>query len=402
MTRTRAIIVMLFLAATLVHAESNGAMFFFRLSDRIDRFLLQKVDTNYIALPEYSWRVAFTSGMLGVYSSLNSMTMYEEYDYLLKISMYNHTAPSVDLGFYAGYRGLGFGYSWDVLNAYARRFNISLGAKTIGVDFSHQTSTNINTQLAVENAIIPSLTVDHIVTITNTNLKFWYALNSAHYSHQATVKQTYIQRKTAGSLLLHLSYMASQIAFKDTMMIEVAQRPIFSALMSDMTSMTTRQVAVGIGYGINYTPNKGKVVLHASAAAMLVCYSINDISYYMTDSVKTTLPGEPMYLLHSSKPVHVTGNVRAGISWEINKWVHLSAWATGDNIRFHSEKTHYENELFLSNWNWQAHLNVGVRLGVSKQRKRLVLKEDPKLPDLPARTTNLPQWLTDYFFSPSL
>jgi len=60
--------------------------------------------------------------------------------------------------------------------------------------------------------------------------------------------------------------------------------------------------------------------------------------------------------------VHVTGNVRAAISWEINKWAHMSLWATGDNIRFRSEKTVNDNELFLTN--------------------------------------KLPLWLTDYFWSP--
>lgn len=52
---------------------------------------------------------------------------------------------------------------------------------------------------------------------------------------------------------------------------------INSMLMDDVSRMVTHQVAVGIGYGINYTPNKGKVILHLSANAELVCYSIDPV-----------------------------------------------------------------------------------------------------------------------------
>lgn len=320
----------------------------------------------------------------------------------LLVSMYNRTTPSVDLGFYAGFRSIGFGYSWDLLHAYDRRIRFNFGSKAIGIDFSYQTSSNINTRLVIDNTLIPALTSDNAVTITDANLNVWYALNATHYSHNAAVKQTYIQRKTAGSLMIHLSYMSSRIVFGDTVAMPGASRPTYSSLMSEITKMETRQVAVGIGYGINYTPNKGKVLFHLSAAAMLVCYSVNHISYYLPDSARLNLPGEPMYMLRSSQPVHVTGNVRAAISWEINEWVHLSVAATGNNIRFHSEKAYNGNDISLSNWNWQAALNVGVRLGVDSKRVREALKDDP-VPPLPTmRKTKLPQWFTDYFFSPNI
>ena len=396
------LLVILLMMAAITQAESKGALFFYRAADRIDRFLLQKVDTNYIALPEHSWRFAFTSGILGINSTLQSVYRDESLSIPLTISLLSRTTPSVDLGFYAGYRGLGFSYSWDLLHAYDRRLNFNFGSKAIGIDFSYQTSDNITTRTAINNTLIPFMTTDHALSITNANLNVWYALNAAHYSHQAAVKQSFIQRKTAGSLLLHVSYMSSRIAAGDTIIIEGTSTPTLPTLMSEVNRMTTRQVAVGVGYGINYTPNKGKVLLHLSAAAMLVCYSVNHISYYLPDSVRLNLPGEPMYMLRSAQPVHVTGNVRAAVSWEINQWVHLSAWATGDNIRFYSEKTYNDNKLFLSNWNWKVQLTVGVRLGVGRTRIRKALKDDAVPPAIPMRTTNLPKWFTDYFYSPAL
>jgi hypothetical protein len=380
-------------------APTKGLLFFYRIGDWANNYLRQGIDTNYIDLPEHSWRVAATLASSGINSRITSIS--ED-----SWSLLNGAQPSVDVGFYAGYRGIGFGYSWDVLHAYSRRLSFSFGSKYIGIDFSLQTTSDLTTRLAYGDEVLGELG-KNLMTITNANLGIWYALNSAHYSHNAAVKQSYIQKKTAGSLLLHLSYMSNQIHFRDTLQYTdpVAQytRALLPTIMSGMTGMTTRQIAVGVGYGINYTPNKGKVVLHASAACMLVCYSVNHIMYYLPDSLRDDLPsGEPMFVLHPAIPVHVTGNVRAAVSWEINKWVHLSAWATGDHLRFHSAPAAAGNTISLANWSWKAQLNIGVRFGAGQNRLERALGK-PVLPqEMPTeiKKSKLPRWLTDFFWSP--
>ena len=392
------------LAVTVVQAAEadrphKGLHFFYKSGNWVDNYLLQKVDTDYIGLPEHSWSVAFTSGMVGINSTIHSLTLIEPIDYPLKISIYNRTTPSVDLGFNVGYRGFGFGYSWDALHAYAQKLNFSFGSKYIGLDFSYQTSANIRSQAAINDRLVPSLDSENNVVVTNANLSLWYALNAAHYSHAAAIKQSYIQRKTAGSLLLHLSYMSSKIGMSDSVMIAGASDPTLPSMMSGVQSITTRQIAVGVGYGINYTPNHGKVLLHASAAAMLVCYSVNHVGYLFPDSIQTGLPGEALFTLKPAQPVHVTGNVRAAVSWEINQWVHLSAWATGDHLRFVSEKTAKGNELRIANWNWKVQLVVGVRFGAGKDRIRRALGE-MEIQTGHRDHDHLPLWLTDFFWSP--
>lgn len=403
MSRRLWIGVLLLLACSMGATENKqptkGLLFFYRSGNWVDHYLMRDVDTAYIRLPEHSWRAAFTSGTSGVNYTIHSTSTIDGLPGPITLSLYNRTPLSVDLGFNVGYRGFGFGYSWDVLNAYARRISFSFGSKFLGLDFSHQTSTNARTDVGLNGTLLPSFSNDNKTSITNTKLNVWYALNAAHYSHNAAVKQSFIQCKTAGSLLLHLSYLASQIAFGDTVIIKEAEMPTLQALMSGVSSMTTRQVAVGIGYGINYTPNHGKVLLHASASAMLVCYSVNHIGYYIPDSTRADYPGEPIYVLRSAKPVHVTGNVRAAVSWEINRWVHLSAWAIGDNIRFRSEKTATNNELYLSDWNWKVQLTVGVRLGAGRDRVQQALHDTKPLSGHHPHD-HLPLWLTDFFWSP--
>ena len=381
-------------------APSKGLLFFYHMGNWADNYLRRGIDTTYIDLPEHSWRFAATVASTGINTSISSTKPDEQW------SLLNSSMPSVDVGFYAGFRGIGFGYSWDVLHAYSRRLSFSFGSKYIGIDFTLQTTGDLTTKVAYNDQVLAELG-KNLMTISNAHLHIWYALNAAHYSHNAAVKQSYIQKKTAGSLLLHLSYMSQQIKFTDTLNIagpeEGESIGLLPAIMSGMTGMTTRQIAVGVGYGINYTPNKGKVVLHASAACMLVCYSVNHIMYYVPDSLQMELPSsEPMFVLHPSIPVHVTGNVRAAVSWEINKWVHLSAWATGDHLRFRSAPTAAGNTLNLATWSWKTQLNIGVRFGAGQNRLERALGK-PVLPqEMPTeiKKSKLPRWLTDFFWSP--
>ena len=405
---------------------SKGLLFFYRTGRWVDNYLTRGIDTSYIALPEHSWRLAYTNAMVGVHSTLSSSSIFAlpEGPQEITFSLLNRTTPSVDLGFYAGYRGFGFGYSWDAINAYAQRLSFSFGSKFIGLDFSIQTSTNITTNVALNGKSIWDMGKRNVI-ITNASLNIWYALNAAHYSHQAAVKQSYIQKKTAGSLLLHLAYQSSQVDLQDTVKIPDGERPVIPSLMSNVTAVRTRQIAIGIGYGINYTPNKGKVVLHASAAAMLVTYSVNLISYYFPDTLANELPSNPMFNLEPSFPVHVTGNMRAAVSWEINKWVHLNAWATGEHIRFRSKPTVQENVMSLQNWNWKVQASVGVRFGAGKDRLQRALEApqppeggerpnpDPSLKgreidglevrgleEKEVKKSRIPKWITGYFWSP--
>ena len=159
--------------------------FFYRVGDRVDRFLVRRLDTAYIQLPEHSWRLALNTAVVGVNSTITSTT-----ESIGDISLHNRLKPGVNLGFFAGYRSLGFGYSWDLRNAYSRQLNFSLGSKFIGIDFSLQKSANTNTSLQIGEYI--GDIASNNVAVTNANLTFWYAVNYPRYSHQAAIKQSYM------------------------------------------------------------------------------------------------------------------------------------------------------------------------------------------------------------------
>lgn len=391
------LILLLLCTLTTASAEDKqpgkAGVFFCRVGKWIDGVLTNGLDTNYIALPEYSWRIAATAGEVGIHSTYEAKST----PYLGDVSLNATSTPSVDLGFNAGYRGLGFGYSWDLMHRNGRNINFSAGSKMLGLEFVRTKSTSFNTLLTIPSVVDERIPLEQEdVWVTHTSLSVWYALNWAHYSHNAAIKQGFLQRKTAGSLLLSAAYNATDISFHDEDL---------PSLIYDVSQLTTHQASVGLGYGINYTPNQGKVLLHMSATAKLVFYSINQI-YYTTQDTAVKAYVAPCYNIMPERPVHVSGSMRAAVSWEINQYVHMSAWGQAENVRFAAGTE--DTRAKFSNWNWHAHLNVGVRFGVGKTRVRKIVetadKLDPEINTPPAavRKSRLPQWITDYFFSPRM
>ena len=391
------LILLLLCTLTTASAEDKqpgkAGVFFCRVGKWIDGVLTNGLDTNYITLPEYSWRIAATAGEVGIHSTYEAKST----PYLGDVSLNATSTPSVDLGFNAGYRGLGFGYSWDLMHRNGRNINFSAGSKMLGLEFVRTKSTSFNTLLTIPSVVDERIPLEQEdVWVTHTSLSVWYALNWAHYSHNAAIKQGFLQRKTAGSLLLSAAYNATDISFHDEDL---------PSLIYDVSQLTTHQASVGLGYGINYTPNQGKVLLHMSATAKLVFYSINQI-YYTTQDTAVKAYVAPCYNIMPERPVHVSGSMRAAVSWEINQYVHMSAWGQAENVRFATGTE--DTRAKFSNWNWHAHLNVGVRFGVGKTRVRKIVeiadKLDPEINTPPAavRKSRLPQWITDYFFSPRM
>jgi len=387
---------------TAYAASHKGEAFFYRIGEWVDNFQLRGLDTAYIGLPEHSWHLALTNGEVGIHNMYTTWV-----DPGTPVSLLSQTTPGIELGFNVGYRGYGGGYSWDLYNAYTTHWNLSLGSKYIGIEFIRNVSTNLTGKFLVNGAEDPNLPMLNKgeFRIANTSLTAWYALNSAHYSHNAAIKQSYIQKRTAGSLLLSVAYKTSEFSVLDSAKY-IKDEDVIS-LVDGVTGMITRQVAVGIGYGINYTPNHGVVLLHAAANMQVVCYSVNHISYVVPSDVY--LPGEPQFVLRPAAPVYITGNMRAAISWEINRWVHLSAGVKAQHLRFAS-KAGDLSTLAIKNWHWQAHLNIGVRFGAGKKRVRQVLDEQLETPETPEtnalspepeKKSKMPKWITDFFFSAS-
>ena len=90
------------LMATGSYAEDGKFMkFMYRVGVWLDDYSLKGLDTSYIALPEFPWRIALTNSEVGIHSTF---AVKNNSDNIGRIMLQSVTTPSIDLGFHIGLR----------------------------------------------------------------------------------------------------------------------------------------------------------------------------------------------------------------------------------------------------------------------------------------------------------
>lgn len=339
---------------------SKTETFFYRLDHFIENMMLQGIDTNYISFHEHCWRLSFMNSEVGINSKLGAnMSQYGN----ATINLYS--LPSIDLGFNIGYRAVDFGMSWDVRRAYNKKFNFSFYGKAWGLELTKNEISHLNGKFNSDTeGIIQEVGSDDI-SIKSTIVSAFFAFNFRKYSPIAGIRQGYRQRTSAGSALLRLQYMNLDITPKAAAL---------ATGLGGLQNMEVYQVALGAGYGYNYTPNQGKFLLHVSAMPLLVFFNRTFYSAYFPVLVGEKLTSDILlsHKMQPSFPVYLTGTARLCLAWEVNEWVSMSAAGTFNNMRFKAPAT--EGELKINHWDWSAQVLIGVRFGAGKKRVSEVLR----------------------------
>ena len=117
-------------------------------------------------------------------------------------------------------------------------------------------------------------------------------------------------------------------------------------------------LGAGIGYGYNYTPNQGRLLLHLSAAPLLVFFTKN----FMTASIPLPIDEEEVLELELNSEVKtkhkyfLTAIMRASAFYNINDHFYLGATALLNNMRFDSE-----DNVKLQMKDWIVNAQFGIR-----------------------------------------
>lgn len=299
------------------------------LLHRVDSLLSRRyhkggIDTAYIMRPATKWTVTarmnlsgatietkgidegmhFNSEMRAGYKSTLSVGVS-----YLGISLSASLNPAKLVGKYRDYE-LNF-------NSYGRRF---------GFDVIYQDAHNFTGWSDYEGAGRFELP-DGMLSVKTLNVNAFYVLNSRRFSYPAAFSQSYIQRRSAGSLLLAASGMGQHANLDWDQQIKL--------------KMTN--ISLGGGYGYNYVPARGWL-LHISALPTFIVYS------------KTSMTlGDTRVPLHYHFPeVIITGRGAAVRQWG-NKFFGISMVLNFTNIG-------HEESLAVHNTKWRARAFFGVRL----------------------------------------
>ena len=238
------------------------------IRQRLDSALFRKVDTTYIEVPKKAWRVilrpkinqidtrvtsAMDDEMLSKLSDSWEMDLTGLHlDWLLKLEQ----PMSTSVGVWVGYRGLGIGYSQSLTKHSGYYFSLSSTGASYGVTFSLRSfdtddlSAKLNLSYIDES--FSEKNDDYVsyapIKVKTMFLDGYYVFNGKRYSQAAAYNQSVIQRRSAGSFLLGLSWYQSSIDFSNKLNGDI----ILAA--NNIGKIKVHQGNIGIGYGYNWVP----------------------------------------------------------------------------------------------------------------------------------------------------
>lgn len=258
-----------------------------KVKDYLDKRSINRIDTNYLALPIYGWKAAVTVNFAGVNTAVegHNIPTYKDIDVNMHSSLNGHTSLML------GYRGLSASYSWDIAHGYSRDFNLAWFGKQVGLEYRSHSTDGLHGVLdaSATEGNVPVRRGD--TRLKATIINGYYVFNYKKYSLSAAMKQSLIQKRSQGSVTAYAAFLAARLEEKDQTL---------SSMLNGITKIEFYQAALGLGYGYNYTPNRGRWLMHISAAPLLVFFNKS----FITANVGIPLPGGSQYSTDISKEVH--------------------------------------------------------------------------------------------------
>ena len=313
----------------------------------LDEMAISGVDTSYLALPKYGWKLAFSSNFAGIKTNVSGhdLPVYENIDVNMKSKLNGQASVAF------GYRSASFKYSWDWAHGYSRDFNFSLLDNPVGIEIRNHTTDGMYGMLDASSSDGNMKVKKGDVTMKATIINAYYAFNAKKYSLPAAMDQSLIQKKSAGSITAYALFLSANM--------QANNRELINA-MSTLKKIELYQAALGLGYGYNFTPNKGKFLLHVSAAPLLVFFNKS----FLTGSMELPLfeEDEEVFELDMSAEVKtrhkmfLTAIARASLFYNINDHFYLGANALVNDVRFDSK-----DDIKMKMKDWIINAQIGIR-----------------------------------------
>ena len=282
------------------------------------------IDTNYISRPMTKWTLKARYNLSG--TKIEAEGVENGRHFRSELTADNKSTLSVAVSY------LGFSVSaalnpaklmgkyndYEVnINSYGNRF---------GWDFIYQDARNFTGWHDHEGVGRIELPAD-MLSVKTLNLNAYYAFNGRRFSYPAAFSQSYIQRRSAGSLLLAASGMA--------------QHATLDWLLKTELKMTN--IGIGAGYGYNYVPARGWL-LHLSALP----------TFMVSSHTSMTFGGIRVPLDYHFPEVIITG--RGAVVKQTNNLFY------GLSMVYNFTNIGDEEDFSLHNQKWRARAFFGLRL----------------------------------------
>lgn len=265
-----------------------------KLGALLDSMAVKGLDRCYIDVPEKPWQVILRGNINQSMLSLNASTSHAEeilpfMDGDMTWEPRIKTNPATYLGLWAGYRGYGIGYSWNVGGDKGRILTFGATGGCYGVNLCIHWFDNDEPQVSMTgkalmdydeagNPVHFPMDYNDVIELGSpikTRVLFLdgYYLFNKRCSYAAAYDQSVIQKRSSGSLMVGAMYTHSSTEYDKDNNADLIM------LMGDVGVIKSYQISAGAGYIYNWVPAKGLLV-SAMAIPMLTFYNHHKMWVY--------------------------------------------------------------------------------------------------------------------------
>lgn len=354
----------------------------------LDSMSVNGLNRNYIDAPKRPWQIILRGNINQ--SELKMFAKTDKAEDVMPLMVGEltwepriKTVPSSYIGFWAGYRGYGFGYSWNIGGDDGRILSFGATGGCYGVNLRIHWFETDEPHVYLKGTLLWDITdegemmfqpleydqemeVGSPIKTRSLFLDGYYLFNKK-CSYAAAYDQSVIQKRSAGSLMAGAMYFHSSTDYDHDYNADIIM------LMNDIGILKTDQVSVGVGYIYNWVPAKG-LLISAMAIPMVTFY--NHHKMYLFDSnLKDAMQNEGWVdaldipdgdykIRRADKNPEVSKNsniqlnfdARLSITYEWNERLFINAYGQFGNFRYKTD--HISGRLN----DWYVNAALGIRL----------------------------------------
>jgi hypothetical protein len=365
------------------------------LMDKMVRYDVSKLDTNYVNVPNKHWSVVLSSYHAGL--DLNIKTPKIQASEMLSqtlggvipvgydmgiLELDAHSGLKSQVGINIGYDCASIGYTFNVANGFSVDLSIGLDMGSFGFEGRLHRTKRMKGTIRLEGreqleqrfheyamglsdeeraVVLPQLhqaqqTLNELGSIDRGDLdvssyllNLYYVFSPRRYSYRAAFKTDMIQRRSAGSWQLSGIVFHSRVNLHKEIMVQT---------MQGLNQFSSTMFALGGGYGYNHVTDEGRLMLHGSLMPMLMIALKGNVKSRntMTEEQHDYLDRVSDQYLGGTRNVSLTGVARASANYNISRYFMFGLDGVFNLIRL----GHKPNYQMLAD-DWVIHTYIGVR-----------------------------------------
>ncbi|MBR0187956.1 MAG: DUF4421 family protein [Prevotella sp.] len=357
-------------------AQGGLTTFVKKVGTMIDSMSVRGLDRNYIDAPEKPWQIIAKGNVNQTIVSMNADGNILGVDYSAR--PYLKTQPSQYVGFWAGYRGYGIGYTVNVGGDKGSNLVFGATGGAYGVNVRIHSFDNSNPSINLNSKLLSEeeqKTWDDVQLIDPIHVRTviadgYYMFNGKKFSYAAAYDQSVIQKRSAGSLMAGLMYNYTRIDYASDLNGDLVY------LMHGLGKVKLWQGSAGVGYAYNWVPARGLLVnvmlmpmvtfvnkLKVFAYATNVPELMTDDRFWSEDISNeewdewfySNVHITPMGDKTINSGISLGFDTRMSVTYNFGRYF-ISAYGQFNNIRYRHQSTHgYLNDWFINT-------AIGIRL----------------------------------------